>query len=119
MLLHRCQAPSKPPGATPDVHWFPSHLSCPVACSEKLDVVRLTFYTAPVSLFCLAPFFWAYEVRASLLCVLAIGPMHPPNRNAPRHGAQQGMAGLIVLSRTSSEMQAFHLRCLPAAPGLL
>ncbi|PRW60834.1 Drug Metabolite transporter superfamily [Chlorella sorokiniana] len=29
--------------------------------SEKLDVVRLTFYTAPVSLACLAPFFWAYE----------------------------------------------------------
>lgn len=29
--------------------------------SEKLDVVRLTFYTAPVSLVCLAPFFWAYE----------------------------------------------------------
>lgn len=33
--------------------------------SEKLDVVRLTFYTAPVSLACLAPFFWAYEVRAA------------------------------------------------------
>ncbi len=31
--------------------------------SEKLDVVRLTFYTAPVSLCCLAPFFWAREVR--------------------------------------------------------
>lgn len=29
--------------------------------SEKLDVVRLTFYTAPVSLCCLAPFFWMYE----------------------------------------------------------
>jgi hypothetical protein len=32
-------------------------------CSEKLNVVRLTFYTAPVSLLCLAPFFWVYEVR--------------------------------------------------------
>ncbi|EFN59787.1 hypothetical protein CHLNCDRAFT_133480 [Chlorella variabilis] len=29
--------------------------------SEKLDVVRLTFYTAPVSLVCLAPFYWMYE----------------------------------------------------------
>ncbi|PSC74164.1 sugar phosphate phosphate translocator [Micractinium conductrix] len=29
--------------------------------SEKLDVVRLTFYTAPVSLCCLAPFYWIYE----------------------------------------------------------
>lgn len=29
--------------------------------SEKLDVVRLTFYTAPVSLTCLAPFFLIYE----------------------------------------------------------
>lgn len=31
--------------------------------SEKLDVVRLAFYTAPVSLACLAPFYWVYEVR--------------------------------------------------------
>lgn len=30
--------------------------------SEKLDVVRLTFYTAPVSLLCLAPFTLIYEV---------------------------------------------------------
>ena len=29
--------------------------------SEKLDVVRLTFYTAPVSLTCLAPFYFKYE----------------------------------------------------------
>eukprot|EP00887_Chlorella_sp_A99_P000376 scaffold13.g376.t1 len=29
--------------------------------SEKLDVVHLTFYTAPVSLACLAPFCYAYE----------------------------------------------------------
>jgi len=29
--------------------------------SEKLDVVRLTFYTAPVSLTCLAPFYMIYE----------------------------------------------------------
>lgn len=34
--------------------------------SEKLDVVKLTFYTAPVSLACLAPFFWAYEVGAGV-----------------------------------------------------
>lgn len=31
--------------------------------AEKLDVVRLSFYTAPISLACLAPFFWIYEVR--------------------------------------------------------
>ncbi len=30
--------------------------------SEKLDVVRLTFYTAPVSLACLLPFYWLHEV---------------------------------------------------------
>ncbi|EFN51185.1 hypothetical protein CHLNCDRAFT_141340 [Chlorella variabilis] len=29
--------------------------------SEKLDVVRLAFYVAPVSLACLAPFYWVYE----------------------------------------------------------
>lgn len=29
--------------------------------SEKLDVVRLTFYAAPVSLTCLAPFYFMYE----------------------------------------------------------
>lgn len=29
--------------------------------SEKLDVVRLTFYVAPVSLVFLAPFFWVFE----------------------------------------------------------
>lgn len=34
-----------------------------ILCSEKLDVVRLTFYTAPVSLACLLPFYWLYEVR--------------------------------------------------------
>ena len=44
------------------------HLAWPLimspcfCCSEKLDVVRLTFYTAPVSLACLAPFFLIYEV---------------------------------------------------------
>lgn len=31
---------------------------------ESLDVVRLTFYTAPVSLACLAPFFWVYEASS-------------------------------------------------------
>ena len=35
-------------------------------CSEKLDVVRLTFYTSPISLACLSPFFWVYEVRVFL-----------------------------------------------------
>ena len=35
--------------------------------NEKLDVVRLTFYTAPVSLICLAPFCYAYEVGAGAL----------------------------------------------------
>lgn len=29
--------------------------------SEKLDVVRLTFYVAPISLLCLVPFYWIYE----------------------------------------------------------
>jgi solute carrier family 35, member E4 len=33
--------------------------------SEKLDVVRLTFYTAPVSCAALAPFFCWREVRCS------------------------------------------------------
>ncbi|KDD72440.1 hypothetical protein H632_c3342p0, partial [Helicosporidium sp. ATCC 50920] len=28
---------------------------------EKLDIVRLTFYTAPISLACLLPFFWRFE----------------------------------------------------------
>ncbi|KAL4856523.1 putative sugar phosphate/phosphate translocator [Chlorella vulgaris] len=49
--------------------------------SEKLDVVRLTFYVAPVSLTCLAPFFWIYE-RESFA---AYWPSH-----------QEG-AGLIML----------------------
>jgi drug/metabolite transporter (DMT)-like permease len=33
--------------------------------SEKLDVMRLTFYMSPVSLACLVPFFWVFEVRLS------------------------------------------------------
>ena len=40
--------------------------------SEKLDVVRLTFYTAPVSLVCLAPFYWMYEVRAMRCWLVAL-----------------------------------------------
>ena len=32
--------------------------------AEKLDVVRLAFYTSPISLACLAPFYWMYEVRS-------------------------------------------------------
>lgn len=32
--------------------------------SERLDVLRLTFYTAPVSCLCLLPFFKYKEVRA-------------------------------------------------------
>lgn len=31
--------------------------------AEKLDVVRLTFYTAPVSCMCLMPFYWTFEKR--------------------------------------------------------
>lgn len=31
--------------------------------SERLDVLRLTFYTAPISCMCLTPFFVAKEVR--------------------------------------------------------
>lgn len=27
--------------------------------------MRLTFYTAPISLLCLAPFYWTYEVRCT------------------------------------------------------
>lgn len=30
--------------------------------AEKLDVVRLSFYSAPIALACLAPFYWIYEV---------------------------------------------------------
>jgi drug/metabolite transporter (DMT)-like permease len=41
-----------------------------LACSEKLDVIRLTFYIAPISLVCLAPFFWAFEVR--VCCCMSI-----------------------------------------------
>ena len=33
--------------------------------NEKIDVVRLTFYTAPVSLACLMPFFLFFEARAA------------------------------------------------------
>lgn len=32
--------------------------------SEKLDVVRLTFYTAPISLICLAPFYLVMEAES-------------------------------------------------------
>jgi len=46
---------------------MPCCIQLPQVMSEKLDVVRLTFYTAPVSLTCLAPFYWVYEVRSLLL----------------------------------------------------
>ena len=45
--------------------------------NEKLDVVRLTFYTAPVSLACLAPFSWAYEVRSGLPAAAVV--LHLPH----------------------------------------
>ena len=35
--------------------------------SEKLDVLRLTFYTSPVSCLVLLPFFYFKEVRARLM----------------------------------------------------
>lgn len=41
--------------------------------SEKLDVVRLTFYTAPVSLLCLLPFFLRYEVRVHVWGWVGLG----------------------------------------------
>ncbi|KAL6785713.1 hypothetical protein ACKKBF_B01345 [Auxenochlorella protothecoides x Auxenochlorella symbiontica] len=41
--------------------------------SEKLDVVSLTFYTAPVSLFCLLPFFLKFEL-AKLMAYLPENP---------------------------------------------
>lgn len=44
--------------------------------SEKLDVVRLTFYTAPVSLACLAPFFWAYERERCAAGARGAGPVN-------------------------------------------
>jgi hypothetical protein len=44
---------------------LPIRCCCSDVRSEKLDVVRLTFYTAPVSLLCLAPFYWVYEVGAA------------------------------------------------------
>jgi hypothetical protein len=34
--------------------------------SERLDVLRLTFYTAPVSCLCLVPFYINKEVRLLL-----------------------------------------------------
>ena len=48
-------------------------VSCRVPRSEKLDVVRLTFYTAPVSLACLLPFYWLYEVRCGCACGMEWG----------------------------------------------
>ena len=59
-VRRRAQQPSSTPHAL--------HTCTPPLCSgkllkEKLDVVRLTFYTAPVSLACLAPFFVVYVVR--------------------------------------------------------
>ena len=57
VCLPKAQAQDAPLCPSPRLRW----LFLP--CSEKLDVVRLTFYTAPVSLVCLAPFFWIYEVR--------------------------------------------------------
>ena len=32
--------------------------------SEKLDVLRLTFYTSPISCLCLLPFYYFREVHA-------------------------------------------------------
>ncbi|PRW61386.1 Drug Metabolite transporter superfamily [Chlorella sorokiniana] len=57
--------------------------------SEKLDVVRLTFYTAPVSLACLAPFFLIYE-RERFLEYL------------PSHS--QGVAGIMLVSSINAVM---------------
>lgn len=35
--------------------------------SEKIDVLQLAFYTAPVSSCVLLPFFWFLEVRTHVL----------------------------------------------------
>lgn len=49
--------------------------------SEKLDVVSLTFYTAPVSLFCLLPFFLKFEVRRQRPWALGLCSPHSPSPN--------------------------------------
>lgn len=56
LLLFKCHRP----GSTTSTK---RQLQPPQVMSEKLDVVRLAFYTAPVSLACLAPFYWVYEVQ--------------------------------------------------------
>ena len=55
-----------------------SRCCCSRCCSDKLDVVRLTFYTAPVSLACLAPFYWIYEVSPLPLLLVANAMVTPP-----------------------------------------
>ena len=64
MMTFRCDAAhnSLPAPRTPCTP-APPPLCSGKLLKEKLDVVRLTFYTAPVSLACLAPFFVVYEVR--------------------------------------------------------
>ncbi len=60
--------------------------------SEKLDVLRLTFYTAPVSCLCLLPWYLWQEVRCS--------PCHAANSvktyimHACMHARGQAIASL-------------------------
>lgn len=54
--------------------------------SEKLDVLRLTFYTSPISCLCLLPFYYFREVCAQRLswsnpsshwcCLIILQPLY-------------------------------------------
>ena len=43
--------------------------------SERIDVLRLTFYTAPVSCICLLPLFYLREVIPCLLVVVSVATL--------------------------------------------
>lgn len=82
-------------------------------CSEKLDVVRLTFYTAPVSLTCLAPFFLYYEVGGWLVHL----PMGCYPRCLVLQKAHWQQVGLKIHTPPARTTVAEHQVCgIPARP---
>lgn len=86
--------------------------------SEKLDVLRLTFYTSPISCLCLLPFYYLREVcagdfgfafPASLCC-----PLHQSDKrySSLSSSNQNVSAGVCLLSMKRSIMQPCLQDCI-------
>lgn len=98
--------------------------------SEKLDVVHLTFYTAPVSMACLLPFVCLFEVRRMVYCIAKTcscvapsqtlenspNPARQPLHTHPRNLTAGGLPN--ILGRTCNSCGFHHWNHFRSCSGL-